>query len=147
MCFFLHTFFILVSALLTGHLCIIYLYSVYHHYGGLQLMLPTLIEGQKPKLNQYPVLFRKMLTSVLEIFKGEQHRLQDSGSEVVPQLIQEFLAYAYNKEPFCSHPWNRETKPLKWWTQLSKDSNARLISVSFLFPKIEHNQKHCTCSR
>jgi hypothetical protein len=46
-------------------------------------------------------------------------------------LIQEFIAYAYNKEPFRSHPWSCETKPLKWWTQISKDSNARLIGVRF----------------
>ena len=89
-------------------------------------------DGQSSlKLDRYPKLFITLLTSVLQIFKGEQIRLDDSGAEVVPQLIQEFIAYAYNKEPFRSHPWSRETKPLKWWTQISKDSNARLIGVRF----------------
>ncbi|KAF8809221.1 hypothetical protein BYT27DRAFT_7254735 [Phlegmacium glaucopus] len=66
---------------LTGY----YLHPLYRHHGGLQITLPTLVEGQKPKLK---------LTSILEIYKGEQLRLQDSGSEVVPKLIEEFLAYA-----------------------------------------------------
>ena len=95
--------------------------------------MPVLpVEGQNAlKLDRYPTLFITLLTSVLQIFKGEQVRLGDSGAEVVPQLIQEFIAYAYNKEPFRSHPWSRDTKPLKWWSQISKDSNSRLIGVCF----------------
>jgi hypothetical protein len=95
-------------------------------------MLPpqALVEGQHPNISQFSSLGRILLSSVLEIFEGEQLRLQDSGSEVVPQLVKEFIAYAYNKEPFSSQQWTRDTKPLKWWIQVSKDSNARLIGVS-----------------
>ena len=94
--------------------------------------MPVLMDGQPLRKEQFPALFRELLTSVLTIFKGEQIRVQDSGSEVVPQLIQEFISYAYNKEPFRSHQWTRETKPLKYWMQLSKDSNSRLLAVSYL---------------
>ena len=107
--------------------------AVYWHHGGLQLILPpqALVEGHgHPTISQFSALGRTLLSSVLEIFKGEQLRLQDSGSEVVPQLAKEFIAYAYNKEPFSSQQWTRDTKPLKWWIQVSKDSNARLIGVS-----------------
>jgi hypothetical protein len=103
---------------------------VFRHHGGFQLTMPPLMDGQKLRVEQYPALFKDLLTSVLTIFQGEQLRVQDSGSEVVPLLIQEFISYVYNNEPFRSHPWTRETKPLKWWTQLSKDSNARLLAVS-----------------
>ena len=104
---------------------------VFRHHGGLQLTMPVpLPNGQTLRLDQYPTLFVTLLTSVLKIFQGEQLLQLDSGVEVVPQLIQEFTSYAYNKEPFCSHPFGRDVKPLKWWTQLSKDSNARLIAVS-----------------
>lgn len=96
------------------------------------MTMPTLVDGQKLRANQFPSLFKELLTSVLIILQGEQLRTQDSGSEVVPQLIQEFISYAYNKEPFCSHKWTREIKPLKWWTQLSHDSNARLLAVRSL---------------
>jgi hypothetical protein len=92
--------------------------------------MPALVDGQNLRVEHYPALFKDLLTSVLKIFQGEQLRVQDSGSEVVPQLIQEFTSYVYNKDPFQSHPWTRETKPLKWWTRLSKDSNARLLAVS-----------------
>lgn len=102
---------------------------VFRHYGGLKLDLPVLPDDQTPKFENYPAIFITLLTSVLEIFKGEQLRLEDAGAEVVPDLIKEFVAYAHNKEPFRSHSWNRDTKPLKWWTHISKDSNARLISV------------------
>jgi len=88
-----------------------------------------LADGQKLKPEHFPTLFKELLTSVLTIFQGEQIRVQDSGSEVVPELVQEFILYAYNKEPFQSHQWTRETKPLKWWIQLSKDSNASLLAV------------------
>lgn len=94
--------------------------------------MPVLADGQKLQTEQFPTLFRELLTSVLIIFKGEQIRVQDSGSEVVPQLIQEFISYSYNKEPFRSHQWTHGTKPLKWWMQLSKDSNARLLAVRYL---------------
>ena len=92
--------------------------------------MPALEAGGTLDPKKYPSLFKELLTSVLNIFRGEQLRLKDSGAEVVPQLIQEFISYAYNKEPFASCTWDRETKPLKWWAKLSKDSNARLLSVS-----------------
>ena len=98
--------------------------------------MPTLVDGQTLRADQFPSLFKELLTSVLTIFQGEQMRTQDSGSEVVPQLIQEFISYAYNKEPFSSHKWTREVKPLKWWTQLSRDSNARLLAVRSLYTGI-----------
>ena len=97
------------------------------------MTMPTLEDGQKLRADQYPSLFKKLLKSVLIIFQGEQMRTQDSGSEVVPQLIQEFISYAYNKEPFHSHKWTREMKPLKWWMQLSHDSNVRLLAVRSLY--------------
>jgi hypothetical protein len=90
----------------------------------------ALVEGRHPNVSQFSALSHILLSSVLEIFKGEQLRLQDSGSEVVPQLVKEFIAYAYNKEPFSSQQWTRDMKPLKWWIQASKDSNAWLIGVS-----------------
>jgi len=62
--------------------------------------MPVLADGQKLQMEQFPTLFRELLTSVLITFKGEQICVQDSGSEVVPQLIQEFISYLYNKEPF-----------------------------------------------
>ena len=71
--------------------------------------MPALMDGQKLSVEQYPTLFKELLTSVLNIFRGEQLRVQDSGSEVVPQLIQEFTSYVYNNEPFQSHRWTRET--------------------------------------
>ena len=105
---------------------------VYWHRSGIQLILPpqALVEGQHLNISQFSSLGRILLSSVLEIFKGEQLQLEDSGSEVVPQLVKEFIAYAYNKEPFSSQQWTQDTKPLKWWIQVSKDSNARLIGVS-----------------
>ena len=92
-------------------------------------MMHTLVDGQNLRADQFPLLFKELITSVLIIFQGEQLHTQDSGSEVVPRLIQEFISYAYNKEPFRSHKWSREIKPLKWWSQLSRDSNARLLAV------------------
>ena len=97
---------------------------MFRQHGGFQLTIPALIDGQQLGIEQYPALFKDLLILVLNICQGEQLRVQDSGSEVVPLLIQEFISYMYNNEPFWSHPWTRETKPLKWWTQLSKDSNA-----------------------
>jgi len=72
---------------------------VFRHHGGLQLTMPVLADGQKLETMQYPTLFHTLLQSVLQIFKGEQYRLWDSGQEAVPQLIKEFINYAYNKEP------------------------------------------------
>lgn len=115
-----------------------FMYKVFRHNGGLHLPLPTPVEGKslKEKINRCPNLFQTLLTSALEIFKGEQLRVQDSGSEVVIPLIHQFFNYAYNKEPFFSHRWNRETKPLKWWSQISKDSNAQLLAVHMNNPLI-----------
>lgn len=104
-------------------------FSVFRHHGGLQLTMPVLADGKELQAEHFPTLFRELLASVLNIFQGEQIRVQDSGSEVVPQLIQQLILYAYNKEPFCDHPWSRDTKPLKWWMHLSKDSNACLLAV------------------
>ncbi|KAF8149065.1 hypothetical protein B0H34DRAFT_802591 [Crassisporium funariophilum] len=90
--------------------------------------MPGLTDGTPPPTAQLPKLFKLLLTAALNIFQGEQQRLQVGGAEMVPLLINEFVAYAYNKEPFKSHMWSRGTKPLKWWTEISHDSNARLIS-------------------
>jgi hypothetical protein len=103
--------------------------AVFRHNGGFQLTMPSLVDGQKLGPERFPALFKDLLTSILIIFQGEQLRVQDSGVEVVPQLIQEFISYAYNKEPFRSNSWTHETKPLKWWISLSNDSNARLLAV------------------
>lgn len=92
--------------------------------------MPVLTDDQTLKSHQYPELFRKLLSSLLQIFQGKQHRLKDSGIEVVPTLIQQFIAYAYNREPFQTHLWTRETKPLKWWNGLARDSNSHLLAVS-----------------
>ncbi|TFK58643.1 hypothetical protein BDN72DRAFT_906549 [Pluteus cervinus] len=89
--------------------------------------MPFLAEGKKLERTLYPDLFKKLLIAMLDILRGEQLRLQAGGEEEARQLVNELIAYTYNKEPFQSHPWTRETKPLKWWTQLSKDSNAKLI--------------------
>lgn len=105
------------------------LFIVFCQKGGLQLMMPALGEGDILRKEQYSELFKTLLTSLLNIFNGEQIRLQDSGAEAVPHLIQEFIAYTYNREPFRTHPYMRDTTPLKWWTQVSKDSNARLLGV------------------
>jgi hypothetical protein len=101
--------------------------------GGLQLTMPALDEGQKLRKEQYPRLFKTLLSSLLNIFHGEQIRLQDSGEETVPHLIEEFIAYAYHQEPF-QIPFTRDIKPLKWWTHVSKDSSARLLGVSLCLP-------------
>lgn len=103
--------------------------SVFYQMGGLQLTMPALDEGEKLRKEQYPRLFKTLLSSLLNIFNGEQIRLQDSGEEAVPHLIQEFIAYAYHREPFRI-PFTRDIKPLKWWTNVSKDSSARLLGVS-----------------
>jgi hypothetical protein len=106
------------------------LFLVFRLHGGIQLTMPVLEDGEKLESAQYPSLFRTLLTALLKIFKGEQKRTQDSAKEVVPELIREFIAYAYNQEPFRGQPWTHETKPLSWWTSLSRDSNARLLAVS-----------------
>jgi hypothetical protein len=80
----LHEFSCILKDGLINVLC-----AVYRHYGGLQLILPpqALVEGQHPNISQFSSLGHILLSSVLEIFKGEQLQLQDSGSEVVPQLV------------------------------------------------------------
>lgn len=108
----------------------IFYIPVFRHHGGLQLTMPALTDGQSPPVAQLPALFKLLLGSALNIFQGEQQRLQNGGAEMVPLFINEFIAYAYNKEPFRGHEWTRETKPLKWWSSISRDSNARLIAVS-----------------
>ena len=105
---------------------------MFHHHGGFQLSLPMLPDGIALTKEQYPALLKILLRSLLNIYNGEQKRVQDGGSEMVPKLIHEFTAYAYNKEPFRSNHWTRETKPLKWWSRLAHDSNARLLSVCYL---------------
>ena len=102
-------------------------------------MMPALEEGHTLTPEKFPELFRDLLMSILTIFQGEQLRDQDSGVEVVPQLVQEFISYTYNKEPFHSHSWTHETKPLKWWMHLSSDSNARLLSVCSFLPSRWHH--------
>ena len=92
-------------------------------------MMPALSEGDVLQKEQYPELFKTLLTSLLNIFHGEQIRLQDSGAEAVPRLIQEFVSYTYNREPFQTHPYMRGMTPLKWWMQVSKDSSASLLGV------------------
>jgi len=91
--------------------------------------MPVLPDGTKLQPLQYPTLFRRLLGSVLNIFRGEQLRLRDGGVEVVDDLISEFICYAYNEKPFRNHLWTRETKPRRWWESLAKDSNASLLSV------------------
>lgn len=92
-------------------------------------MMPALSEGDVLQKEQYSELFKTLLTSLLNIFHGEQIRLQDSGAEAVPRLIQEFVSYTYNREPFQTHPYMRDMTPLKWWMQVSKDSSASLLGV------------------
>ena len=104
--------------------------SVYHHHGGLQLSLPDLVEGQPFDQTRYPPLFRIFLASLLKIFNAEQVRRQEGGAEEVPKLINEFIRYAYNRDPFRGQSWRRDSKPLKWWTEVSKDSNAHFLGVS-----------------
>ena len=65
--------------------------------------MPALEEGQTLRPEIFSMLFKDLLMSILTIFKGEQLRVQDSGVEVVLQIVQEFISYTYNKEPFCSH--------------------------------------------
>ncbi|KAF8239534.1 hypothetical protein L208DRAFT_1420684 [Tricholoma matsutake] len=91
-------FIFLLAYFLHPHELIDIVCAVYRHRGGLQLTFPPLVEGQHPNISQFLLLGRMLLSSVLEIFKGEQLQLQDS-----------------------------DTKPLKWWNQVSKDSNAWLI--------------------
>ncbi|KAJ3510406.1 hypothetical protein NLJ89_g4689 [Agrocybe chaxingu] len=105
-----------------------YLHPLFRHNGGIQLSMPTLVEGEVLQRDQYPRLFKTLLGAVLKIFQGEQLRLQDSGKEVVPQLIHQFIAFTYNKQPFCDRPWSHEMKPLKWWQKISGDSNAHLLA-------------------
>jgi hypothetical protein len=93
--------------------------------------MPVLEEGKTLQTHQYPALFKKLMKSLLSIFQGEQKRVKDSGAEVVRQLMDEFVLYAYNKDPFRSHLWTRTTKPLKWWQKISEDSNAKLLAASF----------------
>ena len=87
--------------------------SVFRHHGGLQLTMPFVAEGGKLQISQYLTLFKILLSSVLKIFQGEQLQCMDAGREVVPQLVDEFIAYAYNRDPFKSHRYSRETKPLR----------------------------------
>jgi hypothetical protein len=119
---------------------------VFRHYGGFQLTMPALGEGQILRPENFPALFKDLLTSILIIFQGEQLRVQDSGVEVVPQLVQEFISYTYNKEPFRSHSWTREMKPLEWWMHLSRDSNAHLLAVR-RFKLSPLNSSHMCCRK
>lgn len=101
----------------------------FYHNGGLQLTMPVIPDGTKLQSSHYPTLFRRLLVSVLNIFRGEQLRLLDGGVEVVEDLVSEFICYAYNEKPFRNHLWTQETKPRQWWESLAKDSNASLLSV------------------
>ncbi|KAF5313790.1 hypothetical protein D9619_013706 [Psilocybe cf. subviscida] len=105
-----------------------FLHPMYREHGGLQLSMPPLSDGRKLSPAQYPNLFRRILTCVLKMFREEQLRHQDSGAEVVKDLIDEFTRYAYNDRPFKSRPFLRGMKPLEWWEGLSNDSNASLLA-------------------
>jgi hypothetical protein len=95
--------------------------------------MPPPREG-KLRPSKYPPLFRRILASVLKIFRGEQQRLLDSGFEVVDDLIEELIRYAYNEKPFQSRLWTRKSTPLEWWEGFASDSNASLLSVCYLHP-------------
>jgi len=103
---------------------------VFRHHGGLQISVPVPSDGQTLDVANFPKILKQLLASALNIFNAEQRRLKKGNSDDVPILIREFTNYACNKEPFHSHMYTRDTKPLKWWTQISKDSGAQFISVS-----------------
>ncbi|KAF8909049.1 hypothetical protein CPB84DRAFT_1843388 [Gymnopilus junonius] len=101
--------------------------------------MPSLQEEQMLRPDQYPTLFMKLLTSILEIFRGEQICLQDSGKGIILKLIKQVITYMYNHEPFYSNLWTQKMKPLKWWMQIASDSNANLISrIAIKFHNPEH---------
>lgn len=87
--------------------------------------------GKSLTKNQQPALYKSFLKSALAILKGEQLRLGAGGKEESDALVNEIMAWAYNLEPFRSHPWNVDTKPLDFWKGLKRDSNARQIAVSY----------------
>uniref|UniRef100_A0A8H7XL12 Uncharacterized protein n=1 Tax=Psilocybe cubensis TaxID=181762 RepID=A0A8H7XL12_PSICU len=105
-----------------------YLHPLFHQYEGIQLVMPPLSKDQALTKENYPTLFKLLLTSVLCIFQGKQLRTQDSGMEVVPILICQLIAYAYNQTLFQQAPLTRNTKPLKWRNQFAQDSNSNLLA-------------------
>ncbi|KAL0068891.1 hypothetical protein AAF712_003884 [Marasmius tenuissimus] len=90
--------------------------------------MPILEDGKTLTRENFPTLFKVLLQSVLSIFHGEQLRTQDSGKEVVGDLIKQVTSYAYKKDPFNIVTTERPVKPLKYWNHLANDSNARLLA-------------------
>ncbi|KAJ6616313.1 hypothetical protein B0H10DRAFT_1799629, partial [Mycena sp. CBHHK59/15] len=107
--------------------------SEYRKFGGLQLTMPTRLNGEQLKPSQYPPLFKILVKAALMILQGEQQRLNTGGKEEALQLTEELIRYAYNQGPFDSQYWDNSTKPLKFWQRLSNDSNAKQIGVKSQF--------------
>ncbi|KAJ7271555.1 hypothetical protein C8J57DRAFT_1507457 [Mycena rebaudengoi] len=105
-----------------------FLHPKFRKFGGLQLTMPTQKNGEKLQPSEYPTLYATLFRAAMQILKGEQQRANAGGREEVIQLKEDFLRYAYNQAPFDDAYWDTETKPLDYWTKLSKDSNAKQIS-------------------
>ncbi|KAJ6605735.1 hypothetical protein B0H10DRAFT_1957151 [Mycena sp. CBHHK59/15] len=92
-----------------------FLHPKYRKFGGLQLTMPTRLNGEQLKPSQYPPLFKILVKAALMILQGEQQRLNTGGKEEALQLTEELIRYAYNQGPFDSQYWDNSTKPLKFW--------------------------------
>ncbi|KAJ7236390.1 hypothetical protein C8J57DRAFT_1530199 [Mycena rebaudengoi] len=92
-----------------------FLHPKFRKFSGLQLTMPTQTNSAKLSAAQYPTLYTTLFHSAMQTLKGEQQ--QD-----------DLLRYAYNQAPFADKYWDTDTKPLEYWMQLSKDSNAKQIS-------------------
>ena len=86
-------------------------------------------DGKPLTKDQRPALYSHFLKSALSILKGEQERVGAGGKEESEALINQLAAYAYNQEPFRSHPWDIGMKPLDFWKGLESDPRSRQLSV------------------
>jgi len=91
--------------------------------------MPDLQGGKLPTKEEWPLLFKQLLKSSLQILKGEQLRVGAGGKEESDVLVSQVTSWAYNLEPFRGHPWTVKTKPLDYWKALANDSNAKQLAV------------------
>ena len=74
--------------------------------------MPALEEGQTLRPENFSMLFKNLLMSILTIFKGEQLRVQDSGVEVVLSLFRNSFPTHITRSHFISTGGHMKQNPL-----------------------------------
>ncbi|KAJ7874308.1 hypothetical protein B0H14DRAFT_3437758 [Mycena olivaceomarginata] len=80
--------------------------------------------------DEYPALFRNLLSFAMNILKEEHERTgKFSKQSDATSLVSQLTAWAYNREPSRSMTWTSALNALDYWKTATRDSNVKILGA------------------